>query len=76
MACNIVSVAATVPDPDTYPVITFPITEALSSVTTPVFDMLVSEEYVLKAEKAVLSEIEKINSSFPYNFELIELIAE
>ena len=38
-------------------------------------DKLINEDYELKAEKASLLEIEKINSSFPYNFELIELIA-
>lgn len=39
-------------------------------------EKLLSESFELKAEKVMMSEIEKINSSFPYDFELLELIAE
>lgn len=39
-------------------------------------ERLLSESVELKSEKAMMSEIEKINSSFPYNFELLELIAQ
>lgn len=39
-------------------------------------EKLLSEVVELKSEKAMMSEIEKINSSFPYNFELLELIAQ
>lgn len=36
---------------------------------------LFEELYTLKADKANMQDIEKIESSFPYNFELLELIA-
>lgn len=39
-------------------------------------ERLLSESVELKSDKAMMSEIEKINSSFPYDFELLELIAE
>lgn len=39
-------------------------------------ERLMNETVELKAEKAMMSEIEKITSSFAYDFELIELIAE
>lgn len=39
-------------------------------------ERLLNETVELKSEKALMSEIEKINSSFPYDFELLELIAE
>lgn len=38
--------------------------------------LLAAETFELTSEKAMLSEIEKIQSKFPYNFELIELIAQ
>lgn len=39
-------------------------------------ERLMNETVELKAEKAMMSEIEKINSSFAYDFDLIDLIAE
>lgn len=39
-------------------------------------EKLLNETVSLKSEKAMMSDIEKISSSFPYNFELLELIAE
>lgn len=39
-------------------------------------DKLFSETVELKAEKVLMSEIEKINSSFPYDFDLIEHFAQ
>lgn len=39
-------------------------------------ERLLNEAVELKSEKALMSDIEKINSSFPYDFELIELIAQ
>lgn len=39
-------------------------------------ERLINETVELKSEKALMSEIEKINSAFAYDFELIELIAE
>ncbi len=38
-------------------------------------ERLLSETVELKSEKAMMSEIEKISSSFSYDFEYIELIA-
>lgn len=38
-------------------------------------ERLMAETVDMKAEKAMLSEIEKIESKFPYDFSLIELIA-
>lgn len=39
-------------------------------------ERLLNETVELKADKAMMSEIEKITSSFAYDFDLIELIAE
>lgn len=39
-------------------------------------EKLLNETFELKSEKAMMAEIEKISSSFPYDFELLELIAE
>lgn len=39
-------------------------------------ERLINETVELKSEKALMSEIEKINSAFAYDFELIELISQ
>lgn len=39
-------------------------------------EKLINEEVVLKSEKVMIIEIEKITSEYPYDFDLIELIAE